>query len=172
MNENRSIINFIRKPNTKLFMYLIDNKALLCYNLCQSLLAFQFMSDLCLFPALYTKLPDFYDDLFLLSCPVPATYVCGWVSIDYLWSIANNTACTMRGRGGRSGPYRWKNVLRGYGGKIVLARNLLRQAEAWSHVPVRFLVLGWLGRRSLQIIWEYNLAATVVIHPLNQPRTC
>ena len=103
-------------------------------------------SDFCLITDLYAKIPDFYAkipdlyaDIFLLVFQCSGN-VRGCVPVDCLRSIANDSACAMRGRGGITGErWRWK-PLNKYVRKIILARNLLYRAEAQYRVPVRLLV--------------------------------
>ena len=61
------------------------NKALLCYNICWSLLASRFLSNLCLIPNLYykipafdAKMPAFYANIVLFIIHYDSN-VCGWV---------------------------------------------------------------------------------------------
>ena len=117
-------------PQNNVFTLTITiNKSLLCYNLFCSPLASQLMSGFCPIPALYVKIPTFYADIFLfrLQC---ASNVCGWVTIGCLRSVSNNSVHAMREILGSSVACWWRNILREYTHKIILERNLLRQAEA------------------------------------------
>ena len=73
-NHGMSIGDIFHAPSPIFKLY---NKAILCYNLCGSLLASQFLSNLFPIPALYTEISDFYDDIFLPYSTVSVTYV-GW----------------------------------------------------------------------------------------------
>ena len=97
-----------------------------------------FPSDFLLIPALYAEFPTFNADILPPSSTVLITYVVGYPQI---FSVCGHgeRARDARTRGG-GGLCRWRKILRGYVHKIILARNLLRQSEDQSRVPVRFLV--------------------------------
>ena len=121
------------------------NKSLLCYNLCQLLLASIFLSYLCPIPALYAKTPDCYDIIFPLFFHCTSN-VHGWFPIDCLWSLVNDISRAMRGQGGREGSGCWQKCLREGACKIILARKLLHQAEAQYQVPIQLPVLQGVGK--------------------------
>ena len=56
--------------------------------------------------------------------------------------------------------------------EIILACNLLCQAEAQSRVPVRLPVLQGTWKASFVDHAECDLATVIAIRPLTQPRTC
>ena len=73
-------------------------------------------------------------------------------------------------RGGRAGAHWWRNVLRECARKIILARNLLRQTEAWSQVPVRLSVPQGTGKASSAVItgvWTSDSNYNTAVEPTN-----
>ena len=81
------------------------SKALLCYNICRSLLASRFLSNFYLIPDLYAKTPAFnakitasYADIFLFVFHC-AGNVRGQVPVGCFWCISNDSAHTVGGRG-------------------------------------------------------------------------
>ena len=94
-----NLITWVKYRELHLIFHIQYNKVLLCYNICRSLLASQFMSYLCLIPVLYAALPDFYSNI-LFPYFYCAGNVCGQVLVDYIISVANDILCMMRGRGG------------------------------------------------------------------------
>ena len=118
---------------------LTDNKALLCYNPCQSLWDSQSMSNLCPIPALYTKLPALYINIFLPSSTVLIMYAVQ-VPIDRLRSVTNDSARAMHGWEGKGRVMQMAKKLYGCARKIILARNLFWQAQDRSGVSVRLPV--------------------------------
>ena len=61
-----------------------------------------------------------------------------WVLISCVQFVAKDSACDARSRGG--GVMQVAFFLRGGDRGVILARDLLRQAEAQSQVPVQFPV--------------------------------
>ena len=85
-----------------------NQRVLLCYNLCQSLLAYQFLSNFwpipdlfAKIPCFYTKVPPFYANIFLFGFHC-AINLCGRVPLGCLWSILNDGTLAMRGQRGRA----------------------------------------------------------------------
>ena len=73
----------------------------------------------------------------------------GWVYVYFIQSVIKERVRTMNKRGwGRAGSCRWLKILLWCERKIIMVRDLLRQYEAWSWVPVRFLVLQVTGETS------------------------
>ena len=87
--------------------------------------------------------------LYLSSVFHCAGDVCGQTPVDFFWSVAYDSARAMRRRvqGGR-GHTGGEKKTRGCAREIVLARNLLRQAEARSWVTVRLPVPQGTGEAS------------------------
>ena len=107
------------------------NKALLCYNICRSLLASRLLYDFCPIPALYVKIPDLYADIFLFGFYY-ANNLRGQVPVGCLRSVSNDSVRVIRRRGGRAGE-RWRRkLLRKCACVIILTCNLLRRSEARS----------------------------------------
>ena len=133
------------------------NKALLCYNLCRSLLASRFQFDSC-----YAQIPAFYADIFLFVFHC-AVNVRDQVPVDCLWSIANDSARDARTRGEGSGTLVAKK-LRECAHGIILARHLLPQFGSRScRGP---------GKRAPRIMRECDRATVIAIRSLTQPCTC
>ena len=110
-----------------------NNKALLCYNLCRSLLASQFLSS-------FFLIPDFISQ-YLSSVLHFSGNLCGWIPVGYLGFVSKNGAVRdMQSRGWMMGSWKGQRNLCRCLCDIILPRNLLCQAEAQSQVPVRFLV--------------------------------
>ena len=73
---------------------------LLCYNLCRSLSASQFVSNFCLIPALYDKIPAFYADISIFSSTVLVTYVTGSpYSVSGMYTMIARMHCVDEGGG-------------------------------------------------------------------------
>ena len=121
-----------------MFLY---KTGLLCYNLCWSLLASWFLSDTCFIRQKTSFLRQYIFSVFHCAGNVHVRF-----SVDCLQSVAKDSVNIMRDRGwGRESSCRRRKFLRGWAHEIILASNLLRQAEAWSYVPVRFPVLQETG---------------------------
>ena len=117
----------------------IYNKAILCHNLCRSLLASWFLSDLWPIPAVCVYIHPLYIDIF------PFVFYCSGnvrvqVSVDFIWSLANDSMHAMCEKGGKTGSCWWRLFLHEYVCGIIMERNLLCQDEARSRVPVRLPV--------------------------------
>ena len=115
-------------------------------------LAFQFLSDFCPIPDFYAKIPPlyakistFYADVYLFGFHC-ARNLCVWVPVGHLWSISRDSTRAMRGRGVRAGSRWWRKLLRECAHKIILARNLLRQAKDRSQIPVLIFALQGTGK--------------------------
>ena len=143
----------------------------MCYSLCWSLLASKFPSDFRLILALYAKLPDFYTDIFPLSCTVPVTYVGGFPYIVSVFGHGESARDSQTRRGGQSNAGGEKS----YAGvrtklfwrEIYCAKprtNPESHSGSWYHRG--------LGRRSHRIMQEYNLTTTIMIRQLIHPHTC
>ena len=105
-----------------------NNNVLLCYNLCRSLSASQFVSNFCLIPALYDKIPAFYADIsiFFFHC---AGNICDRFPVQCLRDVYNDCAHAFCGWGGRVWSHWRQNHLYECAHTIILVRNLLRQAD-------------------------------------------
>ena len=126
-----------------------NNKLLLCYNICRSLLDSQYMFNLCPIPALYSEIPAFYakaPDLYAKTSPFYADIfpfgfhfsgnIRGQSPISCLWSIANYGALVMSWQGRRAGSRLCQKQLRECASRIILARNVFFQSKAQYWVPV------------------------------------
>ena len=136
-----------------------NNKALLCYNLCRSLLASQFLSDFCLtlalyaeIPSFYAKIPAFYADIFIFffRCDGNAH---GQFPIVCLQSVSNDSVCMMPRQGGRAGTCWWQKLFMDLRAKLfwkpIYCFNLIpnpnSQSGSWSNRG--------LGKISSCIMW-------------------
>ena len=150
---------------------ILDNlikKALLCYNLCRSLLASQFLSD----PYFKRRIPCFLRG-YLSSVFNCAGNVRGWAPIYCLRYVAKDSSRAIRERGGgRAGSCRWRKNLCGCASEIILSRGLLRQVEDRSGSQSGSRSRTGLERRALRIMREYDLAIMIAIQLLTRPRTC
>ena len=114
-----------------------SEKVLLCYSICQSLLAFRYLYGFCQIPALYTKFFAFYTNIFHLSSTIQETNMDRpqWISSSPWPRIAR----AMR-EWGREGLCRWWKILRRCDPRIILTRDLLCQAQDRSRITFWFLV--------------------------------
>ena len=97
--------------------------------------------------SIFCPIPDLYTDIYIFGFHRPGN-VCGKVLVGRLQSIANDSTREMHGCGGGGrGHIGGKKMLK-CALKIILARNLLRQYEARSRIPVRFPVLQGTGKAS------------------------
>ena len=129
------------------------------------------MSDFRPIPALHTQIPSFYANICLFGFHC-ANNVRRQVPVSRLQSAANYDTHEMRGRGGRVGACWWQFVLCECSREIILAHNLLRQAEAWSRTQSGSRSQRGPGRISLRIMWEYDLMTKISIWLLTHPCTC
>ena len=113
----------------------------MCQSPCRSFLDIRFQSDFCLILALYTKSPAFYADIFPPSSFVTVTCVLVLCRLSLFVALESvRVMHKWEGVGGAQ-PCWQRKILRGCACKIIMVRNLLRQSEAHSQVPVRILVL-------------------------------
>ena len=109
---------------------------LLCYNLCRSLLASQFLSGF---------IPCFLRR-YLSSIFHCAGNVHGWVPIYCLQSLANDSARAIHVQGGGGdGSCRWRKQLCGCARKSFWRKIYYAQAEVGYWVPSRILILQGTG---------------------------
>ena len=107
-----------------------------------------------------------------LSIFLYAGNVLGWVSVDYLsfWKMESKGRNARTRGGGRVGSFWWLKDVCGCAHKIILAHDLLRQAEARYQIPVRILVPQGIGgaiSADHAGIWSRNRN----FYPANNPAT-
>ena len=158
---------------------------LLCYNICQSLVASLFLSNFCLIPDLYAKNPAFYVKVPDLYAKIPALYadifLCGFhcavnvhvrFPIGCLWYLANDSTRAMCGQGGRVGARWWgemcANVRVKFFWREIYCSELRPDPESQSGSYFRRR----LERKSPWIMSKYDLATAISIRRLNHLCKC
>ena len=120
--------------------------------------------DLCPIPDLYAEFPDFYAN-FILRLSLCQRV---WVPVNFLWSFYKYSTHVMHDWRGGVGSCRWQKHLRGCECIIILARSLLRQAEARSWVSFRYLVPQGTGEKSSidnESFWPCNRGCDLSVDP-------
>ena len=143
------------------------NKELLCYNIRWSLFPSRFVSNFCPIPALYAEIPTFYAAVFLFI------YHCsgnlgGKVPVGCIRSLANGCTRAMHERGRRVGSRWWWCFLCECARKIILAHNLLRQADTQSWVPIHLPVPQGTGEASSTyhtLVWPSDRNCDIDVDP-------
>ena len=142
------------------------DKALLCYNICWSLLASQLMSNFCPIPDLYAKVPDFYADIFLFMFHCDGN-VRGQVPVDCLWSVTNDSARDARTRG-EGGFMLLAIFLCECSREIILAWNLLRWTKSQTHILVQPPLPQGNGKViyvDISGVWPRNCVCDTAVEP-------
>ena len=145
--------------------------ALLCRNICQSLLASQFMTDFCLIPALYAEIPVFTPIYLFLTSTVTVTYLVGY---PYTFSVPYPMIVCVRcaRKGPVWGHFGGENICAGVCAKLFWRPIYCANPKPNHDSQSRSRYHSVMGRRDLQIIWGYDLATVIVIRSLTQPHTC
>ena len=94
---NKTMNNYI----IKIYPLIKKNwKALLCYNICWSILASQFLPNICMIPDLYAEIPAFMPISFFSDSTVMVTYLGGsQYSVYGLYPMKERTQYAENGRG-------------------------------------------------------------------------
>ena len=149
----------------------IYNTVLLCYNLHWSLLTSQFLSDFYPIPDLYAKIPPSYANIFLFIFHC-AGNIHIWVSILCLRYVVNDISCGMRRLGRRAGERWWQFFCGSVHAKLFWHAIYFANPRPNIEYHSGSRSLRGLGRRSMQIMQDYDLVNMITIRKLTQPRTC
>ena len=115
----------------------------LCYSVCQLILASRFQFDPCFILRIPWFLCRYFSSVFH-----SASHVRGWVYVDFLQYVTKESLHALRKQGGGGGSCRWWKCLHGCACGIILPHDLLRQSEAQYQVPVRLTVSQVTGEAS------------------------
>ena len=109
-----------------------------------------------------------YTHIFFLRLPLFRK--CTWVGLRIFYPVCvqGESVRDAQTRVGGVGSCRWQNILLWCARKIIMVRDLLRQYEAWSWVPVRFPFLQGNGDTSSSNhvgLWPHNFDCNPAVDP-------